>query len=348
MMKVHAQVTNRRKAGFSLIEVALATVLLVMFMAGAMTLMGGWSKGLQERSKLTASATRTQEMLNRIERQLTYANGLVPETTLTVGLSAGVTSHVEVALTDGFPDRGILLIDRGTGAAERVLYTNFDPATRRLQNLTRALQCTDDGSHVAGASVRLAALANPIDPAIVNPTPNQFDGRANEITGPVFFVGDGTGFVFQVPTDPNGGTNFLDGGQVTWGATVAGQASLDGCSTLFFQPNAQLTEVEARTDLNRDGDLTDTYDLGKIVMRTWNQADPAQPVIETGLCPDIVLQEQCNWGGDLDGDGFDDPMFLWDPEIASLHIRLTIFDGTVADRAVWSNVESTIYLRNAP
>jgi len=59
-----------------------------------------------------------------------------------------------------------------------------------------------------------------------------------------------------------------------------------------------------------------------------------------------VLQERCNWGSDLDGDGFDDPLFMWEPETGCLHVRLFLAAGTVNGRQSVREIESILYLRN--
>jgi hypothetical protein len=61
-----------------------------------------------------------------------------------------------------------------------------------------------------------------------------------------------------------------------------------------------------------------------------------------------VLQERCNRGGDLDGDGFDDPLFLWDPMARRLHVRIFVLGNGVEEMPLVRRVESVIYLRNDP
>ena len=59
-----------------------------------------------------------------------------------------------------------------------------------------------------------------------------------------------------------------------------------------------------------------------------------------------MLQEQCNWGGDLDADGYDDPIFLWDKDRRQLRLRIFIIGRSVDDIPIVRKVESLMFLRN--
>jgi len=98
--------------------------------------------------------------------------------------------------------------------------------------------------------------------------------------------------------------------------------------------------------VNHDGDETDVFDVGQIRAHTWDSADPAVPASDIGLGPASVLQERCNAGGDLDGDGFDDPIFLWDPARRRLHVRLYVLGRTGGEVPAVRKVESMIFMRN--
>ena len=170
------------------------------------------------------------------------------------------------------------------------------------------------------------------------PAAGSWDGVADELEGPVVFQGDGTGFSFRAPIEAPGRAGHLENGRVTWGAVLDGTPSEQGRSAFYFAPRHTLTEVQSGTDLNGDGDRVDTFDVGEIRRRTWNAIDAAQVPADVTLTPAFVLQERCNWGGDLNSDGFDDPIFLWDPESQRLHVRVTVLTdharaATAADAA---------------
>jgi hypothetical protein len=178
------------------------------------------------------------------------------------------------------------------------------------------------------------------------PDAEDFDGLVDLPGRNLFFRGDGTGFSYRVPTDPAGGTDYLDGDELRWGATVAGQPTLDGWACLHFVPRYVYAEAETGDDVNRDGDRTDVFEIGQIRRRTWNTTNPAVPASDLGLGPTVVVQERCNRGGDLDGDGFDDPIFLWDRDGRQLNVRLFVLGRANMDVPILRRVEATIFLRN--
>lgn len=90
----------------------------------------------------------------------------------------------------------------------------------------------------------------------------------------------------------------------------------------------------------------DVFDVGQLRRRTWDTTQPGVPGDDLGLGATIVLQEQCNWGGDLDADGFDDPIFLWNSETRELAIRLFVVNETVEGLPIVRRVEALAYLRN--
>lgn len=339
-------ISKGRKAGFSLLEMLIALGILVVVMLGITVGLGHEFRQLDSITRITATETRAQEMLSRLEQELIFAQGFSPVTVLTADLASAEGLTVSVATTVGLPDQGLLLIDRGTAFEERIQYESIDPGLTSFSTLTRGQQCTDPATHPEGATVLWASLAEPIANQI-NPPAELWDGVSAELTGPTFFQGDGTGFSFRVPTDPAGGTDYLDGGEVTWGATVGGQPILEGWSILYYRSRETITEGGDR-DFNNDGDRNDTFDLGQIRMRSWDSSNPGQPATDIGLCPPMILQEQCNWGTDLDNDGFDDPIFLWNPAMRTLHIRMFILGGATKDYPVVRRAESMIFLRNAP
>jgi hypothetical protein len=135
---------------------------------------------------------------------------------------------------------------------------------------------------------------------------------------------------------------------VRWGATVAGNQLASGWASIWFQPDSVYSEATFGRDLNDDGDFTDEFDIGQIRKRTWDTSDPTTMPSELGLGPTVIVQERCRWGRDLNHDGFDDPMFLWDAATRRLHVKLHVIGMSSTNAPVMRAVETTIFLRNDP
>lgn len=344
MMRTHA---NTPTSGFTLVEVVVAGAILAGCLYAIVGMAFKENQSGQSTLNIGAAETRAQEMLYTLDRELVHARGASPHAVLTSALGSGDLASINVDSTLGFPNTGLLLIDRGQNNVERLRYASLDASQQRFVGLVRGEQCTQASGHSQGVDVMWGGLAEPIL-LQTNPAANLWDGRAKESTGPVYFRGDGSGFSYRVPTDPTGGTNYLDGSEVRWGATVDGAPSLTGWAALWFEPKTTYDEATSKHDLNGDGDMTDVFDVGQIRRRTWDTNAPGTPARELGLGPSVVIQERCNWGGDLDHDGFDDPIFLWDSETRRLHVRLHILGTNSANTPITRTVESTIFLRNEP
>jgi hypothetical protein len=337
-----------RRAGFTLNEALIATALLAIVLLGAFTMA---QRDVQvQRSSLAIGVAeqRAQAMLFRLERELARARGEAPRTDQVGGLGSGSSGPLQVGATLAFPDRGLLLLDRA-GARELVAYEGL--AGNAFVGLERGLGCTADAAHGAGAEVLWAGLAEPLSEQ-QHPPAGSFDGRALEPTGPLFFRGLGAGFAYRVPVDEDGGSNVLEGSALRWGELVptpdGPRPSREGRGVIRFEPVWVFDEAERGADLNEDGDRDDRFDVGQIRRRSWSAADPAAGGLEVGLGPTVVLQERCAWGSDLDGDGFEDPLFLWDAEARTLHVRLFVLGATSDGLPIVRRVESVLFLRNEP
>jgi len=337
--------TRGAHAGFSLVELCIATAMLIVISTMAVSTWSSESHALKEMAGVAEIELRAQETLARLEAQLGSARGRTPTAFLTQDAQP-LDALFEVDGRVGFPDRGLLLVGRGTSTEERVGYARVAPGNPGFEELERGAQCTSPALHVAGEEVLWAGIAAPI--ALQNDPPaDQWDGVARELEGPTYFRGDGSGFAFQVPVDPGGGHAFLVDGEARWGATILGSAVADAWSAFAFEPTLTLSESECGCDLDADGDQDDLFDVGKLRLRSWDPAHPDAPAQDVGLGPDVVLQEHCNWGSDLDGDGFDDPIFLWNPSARRLHVRLYCVCRTNGAKALVRRSETTVFLRNA-
>jgi hypothetical protein len=336
---------HSRRAGFTINEILFATAIMTVVLLASFALLQHDVQMQRSSLSISVAETKAQSMLYKLERELVDARGESPRATLTLSLGSGGGS-ADVSSTLGFPDRGLLLIDRDNGAREIAAYAALGGPTS-FQGLTRGQQCAGPADHGTGAEVLWAGSAEPI-PQQVNPPASTWDGQSLEPTGVVFFRGLGSGFSYRVPTDAAGGTDYLTGDDVQWGETVAGAPTLSGWGAIVYTPVWVFDEAAERHDLNNDGDTADRFDVGQLRRRTWDTADPTVPATDVGLGPSVVLQEQCNWGGDLDNDGFDDPVFLWDPDRRTLHVRLFVLGTSPSALPIVRRVESVIFLRNEP
>ena len=346
-MRRTSQLSPRPTAGFTLVEVMIASSVLVLILLAALATISRDAELSRSTLGISVAEMRAQQMLFSLSRELADARGANPRATAAVTVGAGETGSLTVDSTLGVPPAGMLLLDRGTAGVERIAYAALGPARTTFQALARGEQCTAAATHAAGTEVLWAATAEPIA-LQQGPPASAWDGRAREATGTVFFRGDGSGFSYRVPTDPAGGADYIDGDDVLWGATVNGAPTLDGWAALVFEPRSIFDEGADGDDLNRDGDTEDLFDVGQIRQLAWDTDDPLVPASDVGLGPTVFLQERCNWGGDLDGDGFDDPIFLWDAARRKLHVRLFVIGVSVARMPIVRRVESVIFLRNEP
>ncbi|MBK7874579.1 MAG: prepilin-type N-terminal cleavage/methylation domain-containing protein [Planctomycetes bacterium] len=340
-----ARRTCADRAGFTLTEALIATSILAVVLLSSYGLLQQDTQVSQSSLGIAIAESRAQSMLHGLERELADARGASPTATLVNALGTGDTAGARVSSTLGFPPQGYLLFDRGTGATERVGYASITADV--FQTLERGVLGTDPAGHAANGELLWGGLAEPIA-LQTNPPANLWDGRATVGGRTVFFRGDGTGFSFRTPTDPAGGNDFLDVDGLRWGSTVRGVPLAEGWSALVYAPDAEYVEARTGDDLNKDGDTNDTFDVGQIRRRTWDTDAPATPGDDVGLSPTCVLQERGRPGADLDGDGFEDPIFLWDGVRRELSVRLFVLGRSREDAPIVRKVETVIFLRNDP
>ena len=334
------------RSGLTLLEVTIALVFLTTLMLFATVNLHREASALGAMARMSHIHGRAEIVVDQIRTELEYAQGLEPQGFIGTAVLAGTTDRLEVDTTRGFPNSGYLLLEPGTAGEERIAYTGLAAAPDAFVQLQRGLLCTVADNHAAGVLVRWGGMAIAIEDQTAPPVAF-FDGIASETIGQVFFRGDGTGFSYQIPVDIAGDGSYFDAnGEIQWGAVVNGVVTLDGTSCFYFEPAVVVTEVGRGGDLNRDGDRNDTFDLGRIRMRTWFVTNPDTLYSDVALGPPIVLQEQCNWGGDLDADGFEDPIFLWDGESGRLRLRLFILAEAADQMPHLRIVEAILFLRN--
>ncbi|MFO1009025.1 MAG: prepilin-type N-terminal cleavage/methylation domain-containing protein [Planctomycetota bacterium] len=336
---------NHPHAGFTLTEALIAASLFSVVLLSSYALLQQDAQVSQSALGISVAESRAQSMLHGLERELADARGASPTATLVNALGSNDSASMRVSSTLGFPPEGYLLLSRGTNGAERVGYATITSDT--FVRLDRGVMGTNAASHAANGELLWGGLAEPIA-LQTNPAANLFDGRARIGGRTVFFRGDGTGFSYRTPTDPAGGNDFLDGDGLRWGATVRGTPIASGWSALVFVPGNEYVEARTGDDLNEDGDTNDVFDVGQIRRRTWDTDAPNAPGDDVGLSPTCVLQERGRPGADLDGDGFEDPIFLWDGTRRELSVRIFVLGRSREDAPIVRKVETVIFLRNDP
>jgi hypothetical protein len=337
--------TSRGARGFTVVEIAVSVAILATIFVATLAWLHRQTDALSTVSRFSFAEMRVQEALEALERELVFARGGQARAWLLADLSSGETLELLVDGNTGFPDRGDLLLARGTSFEERIEYRALGMAPPAFNVLSRGMHCTDPDSHPEGSEVLWCGLAEPIG-VQSNPPAELYDGISFELGRPTYFRGDGSGFSYQVPTDVDG-SGYFDGNSIVWGATLDGRELRDCWSALVFQPDSTVSEADLRLDVNRDGDRDDEFDVGRLRKRTWNSADPAMPASDVAVGPSGVIQEHCRWGADLDGDGFDDPLFLWDAGRRRLHVRLFLLVVSQSESIVRS-AETVVFLRNEP
>lgn len=340
----HAGATRR---GTAMIEIMIAATLFTVVLLSSMAMVESGRRFSDSTLQITTTEDLAQQMLFRMEHELANATGAEPETKLEAALGAGDSMTLTVTSTDGFPPSGTLILERGTAREERLAYRALGTDHVTFLGLTRGDGCTLAFDHADASELMWAGLAEPLEDQ-TSPSADAFDGRALENGRPVFFRGAGVGFSYRVPVDPTGGNDPLDGDELTWGAVVpVSGVTRFGWMAHCFVPKDTYEEARFQEDVNRDGDRTDVFEVGQIRRYAWDTNDPSR-VEDLGLGPSNVLQERCAYGSDLDGDGFEDPIFLWDSHTNLLHVRLFLLGRTNEDQPIVRTVESVMYLRNEP
>lgn len=336
------------RRGMSLIEQLFVVGLFALVFASALSMIESGRRFSTQTLGIANVEEQSQQMLFKLEAELADARGEEPRAILSAQLLSPQTSTALVDSSLGFPPTGTLLIARGTANEERFTYEFLDPNQTAFSNLQRGAQCTTAATHDAQTELIWQGLAEPLEDQ-VTPAAEAWDGLAQDGNGAVYFRGDGSGFSYRVPVDVNGNGNVLNGDELYWGAqTQGGVPTTDGWSVLYYDPKDTIAEADVNQDLNEDGDRADTFDVGQIRKRTWNVTDPANTVSDVGMGPSAILQEQCNWGSDLNGDGFDDPLFLWNPQTNELAMRLFFLGRSKTNMNLVREVRSVVFLRNEP
>jgi len=347
--------TNKARRGTTLIEVTFSAAILSVLLLALFGVLEREGQLGRSTLSIAIAENRAIELSSRLRRELTGARGKRVRCVLTESIGAGEAgpdSALEVSTTTGFPPSGVLLIDSDTEDYERIGYQMLDADEREFGDLTRGLGGTTPSSHSASpAWIWWVGMAFPVEGA---PGPN--DGTAWMDGIEVPFRGDGVGFSYRVPVDPDGSVglpDYLDGLDPAWGAVTrsgpdgALAPSTTGWCAIIYEAREELTEVELHADLNSDGDEVDVFELGRLLKVTWDTEDPTIPIHSQALGATCILQERNAPAADIDGDGYEDPLFLWDADTRILSMRMFVLALGLPDRPTLRRVEARIFLRNA-
>jgi type II secretory pathway pseudopilin PulG len=132
---------------------------------------------------------------------------------------------------------------------------------------------------------------------------------------------DGTSIQYSLPVSAGESGAFLDGeGNLIWGVEDIDGVTLGGTVKLAFVQDRTLSEADAsQGDLNGDGDRADTFVLGHLTRTSSNGHRLAMPRVD-------VLLPSANKGGDVDGNGTNDPLFSVHPTRNEITVRLARFN----------------------
>lgn len=331
------------RGGFALVEVVVALAILVGLVLAVAGAAHQQNDALRFFARLSSQSQRAQILLGRIEAVLEDAQPASIDAFLLTSIDSSTTTKLSLDTIAGFPDRGELLVEPGTLRAERIGYEDLrSGGGARVLQLTRGL-CGAPAAHAQGAPVLWSGAAFAIEQQTAPPA-SAFDGVSLEQGRSVFFRGDGTGFSFRKPIDL--GQGVIDGLEPRWGAELGAGGLLTGRSAIVFSTLRELSEAELGFDVNRDRDRDDTFEVGELRLRTWDTNDGLVPPRDHGLGGSGILQERCNHGGDLDGDGFDDPILLWHPQSGRVRVRLFLLVESESGEPQIQRVETSLCLRN--
>lgn len=149
----------------------------------------------------------------------------------------------------------------------------------------------------------------------------------------------GLSITYQHPVDPAGTGLAIDAmGGIVWGAKEAAGPVAGASYTVSFVQDGLVQEMVLQTDLNGDGDMVDSYQVGHLQRTTTGGT-------LVDVSPSVFLVDAFTPTGDLNGDGQPDPLFAWTPGgpvDVKLLARTQQPDGEVTTRFT----ELRVYLPN--
>ena len=134
----------------------------------------------------------------------------------------------------------------------------------------------------------------------------------------------GPNLEFFLPVDADQDGDTLDANlKIEWGQRGPQGVKLNAVSVIRFVKSSTYSEAAQKYDLNRDGDKSDNFDIGRLEEALYPGATlTGTPTMTRPITPDIVVQMTGNALADLNGDGVSDPLFHDDG--GRLRIRLFV------------------------
>ena len=330
----------------TLLEVVISATILALAFSVVISSIETETRALGALTEFAATSEQRSQVLAKIERKLEFATGKTPTAFLTDDLSSLSVGSLALDTVGGFPAPSAVLLARGTENEEIVAYTEVHQDDLTLKTLVRGSSCSTPHAHPSGTEAIWVGLARPCSNQ-VNPSESEYDGKIRALEGTLFYQGRGTGFVYRVPIDPSGGNYYFTDGELTLGAEVSGTQTTDGWCCIYFKTKDQITELGPGLDINKDGDLADSFDLGQIRQRVWHGTDSEKTPTDVALGASIFLQETCETGSDLNADGFNDPIFVWDADKRRLHISLYSIAISESSIPAVHHSSLTLFMRNS-
>ena len=142
----------------------------------------------------------------------------------------------------------------------------------------------------------------------------------------------------KIPVDLDGDGTFLDAdGNIEFGYNPR-MLPVNGRVMYEFVKTSDISEG-TRVDLNWDTDTDDAFDVGYMQKKITNPDDASDEIIlKRG---NWIVQPKDNWGGDIDGDGDKDPIFVKDGTRVTISVWSLGADPRVAPRL--ANSRATVF-----
>jgi prepilin-type N-terminal cleavage/methylation domain-containing protein len=146
---------------------------------------------------------------------------------------------------------------------------------------------------------------------------------------------DGTTVTFQIPVEVDG--SVLDGSDdVNWGSRNAKDEKLEYAYVPSPLAEHTANETADDRDYNRDGDKTDVFIRGTIVLREYDAAMNVK--WEKPQTPTVILS------GDMDNDGNDDPVFS--QRVGAIVVDLWVYCEDDDGRPMARNISTSVVPMN--
>jgi len=161
---------------------------------------------------------------------------------------------------------------------------------------------------------------------------------------------DHSSITVAFPVDADGDGSYLNvAGDIAWGV----QTNEGWTVTYAFVPEKALSESYFKEDYNRDGDQTDTFQIGGLEKTIRDAGGTVRARYRLPISSIAVLAGA--WDADFDGDGTGDPMFVRmdtgsglenDVTFDRLAVAFRVMDRDSKGRAQLFSLTSDVNLRN--